>query len=180
MLFSGWTRAQGADTANAEALVRAMRSDVILLEASKAALSRATTEGRFSAAQYRCFEQLPASAFTADLADILSKELTAGEISEALEFYTSPAGTGYVDVVFALLKQNANTNGVAFGGQPTVEKPSLTADQMKAVMEFSKTPAGTKLERDKVLMKSPETDSAAKRIVGQKLEACGAKVPPRP
>src|SRR5688500_20075698 len=74
---------------NPTALLRAMRADVIVLEASKSALSRAASEGHVTAAQLECFKKLPASAFTADLARFLTSQLTPEQIVEAIAFYES-------------------------------------------------------------------------------------------
>ncbi|HEU5135073.1 MAG TPA: DUF2059 domain-containing protein, partial [Steroidobacteraceae bacterium] len=92
LLFAVCAFSQGTGSAGAEALVRAMRADVMVLEASKAGIARATSEGHFTDTQFKCFDPLPASALTADLGKVLSKVLSQDEIAEALEFYTSPAG----------------------------------------------------------------------------------------
>jgi hypothetical protein len=161
-------------------LVRATRSDVIILEASKAAVSRATIEGHFTAAQFKCFDQLPASALTSDLGKVLSKVLTPEEIAAALEFYTSPAGVKFTDMKFMALAKSAAASGLTFNGKPSAPDPSMTIDEIQAARAFVESGLGKKLESDKALLKAPETDIIAKRAVGKKLESCGAKVPPLP
>jgi len=157
-----------------------MRSDVMVLEGAKAALSQATSEGHLTAAQFKCLEQLPASTLTADLGKVLSKLLTEEEIAQALEFYASPVGVKFMDMKFVALARNAAASGMTFGGKPTVPEPSMTIDEMQVARSFVESGLGEKIESDKVLLRSPETMTITKRIVGKKLEACGAKVPPRP
>jgi hypothetical protein len=179
-LFSGSVSAQNPDSGKAVELVRAMRADVLILEAAKAGVSRATREGQFTAAQFQCFDQLTASALTSDMGKVLSQVLTRDEIVNALEFYASPVGVKFMDMKFVALARQAATSGVTFGGKPSVPEPAMTVDEIQAAREFIESSLGTKIETDKLLLRSPEVDKLAKRVVGRKLESCGAKVPPLP
>ena len=100
LLCTSFANSQVSQAGDAADLVRAMRADAIMLEASRSALSGAVREGHYTAAQWQCFQQLPASAFTFDLAQLLSHELSGPEIQEALAFYRSPAGVKFVDFIF--------------------------------------------------------------------------------
>ena len=180
LLFAVCAFSQGTGSAGAEALVRAMRADVMVLEASKAGIARATGEGHFTAAQFKCFDQLSASVLTADLGKVVSKVLSQDEIAKALEFYASPAGVKYMDMKFMALARNAAASGLTFNGKPAVPDPSMNRDEMQAARAFMESGLGKKLESDKVLLRAPETDILAKRIIGNKLKSCGAKVSPLP
>jgi hypothetical protein len=180
LLFSGWACGQDANTADAVALVRAMRADVMLMEVSKAGLSRATSEGHYTAAQFKCVEQLPASALTAELGTVLSKVLTQEEITRALEFYASPVGVKFMDMKFVAFAKAAAASGVPFGGKPSVPEPSMTNEEMQATRSFIESPLGEKIENDRALLNSPDALNVAKRILRKKLADCGAKVPPPP
>ena len=98
-------RAQNADSQEAVALVRAMRSDEMILQASTTAMALAAKEGHYTDAQLKCFMTLQSSAFTADLAKIVAHALTPQEITEALAFYSSAAGVKFVEFNFATLKR---------------------------------------------------------------------------
>ena len=180
LLLSVCVVAQGTGTAGAETLVRAMRADVMILEVSKAAIAKATSEGHFTDAQFKCFDQLPASALAADLGKVLAKVLTPEEITEALDFYTSAAGVKFMDMKFMALARSAAASGLTFNGKPSVADPSMNIDEMQAARTFVESALGKKLENDKVLLAAPEADVLAKRIIGRKLASCGAKVPPLP
>jgi hypothetical protein len=159
----------GSDPANSQVspasdaadLVRAMRADAIMLEASRSALSRAVREGHYTAAEWQCFQQLPASAFTFDLAQLLSHELSGAEIREALEFYRSSAGVKFVDFIF----------GSAATESSTVE-PAMTGDDVEAASRFASTGVGKKLARDMFLIQSVESQQIARNIVGDRLTVC--------
>jgi hypothetical protein len=166
--------AQNADSADAAALVRAMRTDVMLLTASKEALSRAASEGYYTKAQLQCFLKLPASAFTGGLAKILARILTPDEITEALAFYGSPLGTKFVEYSFTTMNRE---KGTSFPTSPVGSQSPMTADEMKRILEFSRTDLGRKVMDKNSILGSPEADATAKRVVARQLTACGAKIP---
>jgi len=69
---------------------------------------------------------------------------------------------------------------MTFNGKPSMPESSMTMDEMQAAKSFIESGLGKKVETDKVLQQSPEALNLAKRVVGKKLESCGAKVPPLP
>ena len=164
---------EGAGSGDAVALVRAMATDVKLQHASMEALALATREGYYTAAQMECFQKLPASAFTAGLAQILDGALTTQEIAEALAFYRSTEGIKYVDYLFAALNKES---GATFKVKPEGSDP-MTADEMRTILRFAKTEVGKKLEDDTLLMASAESVALTRRVVGGQITACGAKIP---
>jgi hypothetical protein len=165
--------AQDPKVDNPTALVRAMRADVIVLEASKSALSRAASEGHFTAAQLECFKKLPASAFTADLARFLTSQLTPEQIVEAIAFYESQPGIKFVDFLFETFRRES---GGSFTATPTGSEP-MTVDDLKAVRAFTVTRVGTILVEDRVLLMSQQSREITQKIVGKRLSACGARLP---
>jgi hypothetical protein len=167
-------QAEEGDSKDAEALVRAMRADVMLLEASKGAISLATSEGYYTATQFQCFEKLPASAFTAGLARILARDLTVKELSEALAFYNSPAGIKFVDFIFETISRET---GGSFSASSGNADSSMSIDEMRAARDFTRTGVGKKLTDDRLLMTSPDSQVVARDVVGKQLTACGAKIP---
>jgi len=164
--------AQDGNTGDGAALVRAMRADEMILEFSKSALLQARSEGHITSAQYDCFQKLPASAFTADLGKFLVSQFSRDEIIEALAFYRSPTGVKVVDSVFVIL---ANAAAITITVKPT-NADAMSVDDMKAAREFSETGVGQQLVVNNLVMKSPESREIARRIVGKRLIACGAKV----
>ena len=166
-------QAESPDAGDSVALVRAMAADVTLLHASMEAMSLATREGHYTPAQLECFQKLPASAFTAGLAKVLARALTVPEISDALAFYNSPAGIKYVDYVFATLNRET---GASFAVKPAGSDP-MTADEMRAILAFSKSEVGEKIESGRLLLTSPESQAVAERVLGRQITACGAKIP---
>jgi hypothetical protein len=174
VFFGAKAHAQDADSGDAATLVRAMRADVVLFEASKSALSRATSEGHYTAAQFQCFQKRPPSVFVAELAQLLTRELSRDEIKEALAFYNSIAGAKFVDYEFEMLKKE---HGESFTAKPVDAKPPMTTDEMRAILEFSNTAVGIRLTKDMLLMYSAEARAITERVFVAQLAACGAKIP---
>jgi hypothetical protein len=162
LLGSPLASSQVIQPSDAADLVRAMRADAIMLEASRSALSGAVREGHYTAAEWQCFQQLPASAFTFDLALLLSRELSGTEIREALAFYRSPAGVKFVDFIF----------GSAAAESSPVAEPAMSPDDLEAASRFVSTHVGKKLARDMFLIQSDESQQIARNIVGDRLTVC--------
>jgi hypothetical protein len=165
--------AQELEADDATALVRAMRADVMVLESFKGGVSRATDEGRYTAAQLQCFQKLPASAFTAEIANFLAGKLSAGEIETALEFYRSPVGRKYIDVMFLALNESKRFD---FKAKPLSSAYSLDPEQTSIVWAFAETGAGKKLLENQLAL-SPDGLAIYKKIAGKQLDACVAKIP---
>jgi hypothetical protein len=165
--------AQELEADDATALVRVMRADVMVLESFTSGLSRSTDEGHYTAAQLQCFRKLPASAFTGEIASFLAGKLSAGEIETALEFYRSPVGRKYVDIVFLALNESKRFD---FKAKPLSSAYSLDPKEISIVWAFAETGAGKKLLEDQLAL-SPDGVAIYKKIAGKQLDACVAKIP---
>ena len=166
--------AQEPDADDPTALVRAMRADLMVAESFKGGLSRAADEGHYTADQLQCFRKLTASAFTAEIANLLVGNLSADEIEMALDFYRSPVGRKYVDVLFLALYESKRFE---FNAKPLSSASSLNPEELSIVEAFAKTGVGKKLIEDQMVLSAVKVNEGFWKIGAKQLTACGMKIP---
>jgi hypothetical protein len=126
----------------AQALVRAMRSDEIAVASAKRAFLSGAVEERFGKANPSCVKKLPYANFTAGATRVVESVLNAAEIDTALAFFQSPAGGKYVEGLIRRLRVSQGEHSVL----PKVAgQEAIAPDQMAAIADFSRSELGRKI-----------------------------------
>lgn len=109
---------------------------------------RSYAQGRIDQARLACLMSIPESEFIHVVREVLANSLTPDEFESAEKFYSSAPGQAYARAGIAALY-------IALGVTPPESVPELSAGDQLAGAQFTTSPAGVKLIRDKVL-ESPD------------------------
>jgi hypothetical protein len=158
-LISTALPAQAADLARSRELMSLMKADEIAVGAMKYGLRRKQAEAGLSNAQLDCVDTLSPTQFTDAIADGLTDE----EVSAAMAFYRTPAGSRFVE--FSVARMSGKS------------APQLNEDDLAKVREFAATPAGTKLLKQNLPGTADVVTNKMAQLTGDTIENCGKAKP---
>jgi hypothetical protein len=162
---------QAAEPSRAHVLVRAMRSDEIAVASAKHAFLTGAVEERYGKVNAACVKKIPFADFTAGSTRVVETVLQPREMDSALAFFQSPAGTKYVEGLIRRLRTRQGEDSTL----PKVDgKEEITAEQMAAIADFSRSDLGRKI-MGKDMTESPAALAFGRDILGAIASKCGSK-----
>jgi hypothetical protein len=170
-LLLGIAATQAAEQASSVTLVRAMRSDEIAVAGAKRAFLTGALDERYGKTQASCVRKVPYTEFTAGSARVIESVLTAQEITTALAFFESDAGTKYVEGLLRRLRASQGEDTVL----PKIAgKEDIKPEQMAAIADFSRSELGRKL-MGKEMTESPAALAFGRDIMSAIAAKCGGR-----
>jgi hypothetical protein len=162
-LISTALPAQAADQARSRELMSLMKADEIAVGAMKYGLRRKQAEAGLSNAQLDCVDTLSPTQFTDAVTTAIADGLTDEEVSAAMAFYRTPAGSRFVE--FSVARMSGKS------------APQLNEDDLAKVREFAATPAGTKLLKQNLPGTADVVTNKMAQLTGDTIENCGKAKP---
>lgn len=139
--------AQYVEDLSGRSIIIANLGDSALLSMQLLA-ARAQNRGDIPVSVVNCIKSLDKASYDPILSIALTETLSPEEIAEAETFYASEPGRKYA-------KHGLLQVYEAAGVEPPEEYPDFSEEELKALEDFSHTPAGDKLIVKKVLAKPP-------------------------
>jgi hypothetical protein len=161
--------AQAAE--NSQALVRAMRSDEIAVASVKRAFLSGALEDKFGKTNAGCVKKVPWTEFTAGSVRVVESMLTASEITAALAFYQSPAGSQFVSGMVRRLRASQGPDSTL---PPVPGKEEIPPEQMAAISDFTRSDLGRKI-LGREMTESPAALALGKDIMSSIASRCGSR-----
>jgi hypothetical protein len=132
------TAAESGSDADAIRLVRASGADRAALLGMQLSMERGVTEGKSTARQLACLEQVDSSVFDAAFVATIRARFTPAEISSAIAFLESALGVKYIR--YGVVQMYRTVGAVA--KEPA---PEFSATELELLETFLNGPLGLKL-----------------------------------
>lgn len=146
-------------------VVREARLDSLAaLSAQRSLFPRAAAEDTDFVRASTCIVAAKDSNFTEILSDSAGKVMSSQELEQAHSFYTSPLGRKYGDLMVWQARADLGLS------QP-MPSPSFSKEEEYAVVQFSRTTAGSKLTV-RSLLTVPQTATRLFELVAQIVSDC--------
>lgn len=146
-------------------LVDIMQLDLSLLTGAEGAQLKAK-DSRITPAFTACQRAEAPALVRLHTGGFLERQLSPAELEAAATFFASPTGLKYTRIGMVRLRQSV--------GLPAQEaEPPMDAADMKALEAFYRSPAGTKLIREQILV-SPEARAGIRAITDRVVQTCMA------